>query len=176
MVGAEINGGDGGWSEDRGCRRCRWAGGSAAVSGGGPGLLLCCSFLWYFLPCVLGFCCPEQPPPASTPVSPWFCWLDYMSSVVVAGAGGWWGAKAVPGGAVLLDYMSLMNSVDFCFDYICWICSLTSGTFVGLICWMRAAMMKKIKTSILMTMARQGRRRVGFLNMQPLFCSLLIIV
>ncbi|MFS7969677.1 hypothetical protein Hanom_Chr09g00812001 [Helianthus anomalus] len=84
-----------------------------------------------------------------------FCWLDYMSSVVVAGAGGWWGSKAVPGGAVFLDYVGLMNSVDFCFDYICWICSFISGTFVGLICWMRAAMMKKIKTSILMTMARQ---------------------
>ncbi|KAJ0461944.1 hypothetical protein HanOQP8_Chr16g0632651 [Helianthus annuus] len=30
-----------------------------------------------------------------------FCWLDSLSSVVGAGAGagGWWGSKAVPGGA-----------------------------------------------------------------------------
>ncbi|KAJ0837509.1 hypothetical protein HanRHA438_Chr16g0778951 [Helianthus annuus] len=27
-----------------------------------------------------------------------FCWLDSLSSVVGAGAGGWWGSK-VPGGA-----------------------------------------------------------------------------
>ncbi|KAJ0649706.1 hypothetical protein HanLR1_Chr15g0587351 [Helianthus annuus] len=31
------------------------------------------------------------------------------------------GGAAVPGGAVFLDYEGLMNTVDFCFDYICWI-------------------------------------------------------
>ncbi|MFS7969102.1 hypothetical protein Hanom_Chr09g00805211 [Helianthus anomalus] len=35
------------------------------------------------------------------------------SLVVVAGAGGWWGSKAVPGGAVFLHYVGLMNSVDY---------------------------------------------------------------
>ncbi|KAM0067540.1 hypothetical protein Hdeb2414_s0002g00062451 [Helianthus debilis subsp. tardiflorus] len=90
MVGAEVNGGDGGWSEDRGCRRCRWCRWCDRCrfwGGGGRGCLFRGGGYWSNFLCCLGggywsdfLCC--------------FCWSYAVADsarwcpVVPAGAGG----------------------------------------------------------------------------------------
>ena len=49
-----------------------------------------------------------------------FCWLDYLSLVVGAGAGGWWGAKG-----------SIFVSVGFVYRYILFVLII----FVGFVLW-----------------------------------------